>query len=101
MNDQGGGEAGWERFAAEIAQIAEVPSTEVGPEARIVEDLGYDSLALAELALVLIDDYDMEALAESLGEKTWDGVTAGQLYDEYCSAAARRPDGRSELSSQG
>lgn len=82
MEDGTGGGASWERFAAEIARIAEVPPTDVDADTRIIEDLGYDSLALAELALVLIDDFDMEALAESLADKSWYGVTAGQLYEQ-------------------
>ncbi len=100
MLSTGHGEPDWDRFAAEIACIAEVAPTDVSPETRIVEDLGYDSLALAELALVLIDDSEMDDVADSLVDKTWTGVTVGELYEQYRSRAGTGSGRGSELRSE-
>jgi len=78
----------WEGFAAEIAAIAQRPTEEVERRLRIVEDLGLDSVALAELVLVLIDDYGMASISDDLDQRTWEGVTVGQLFDEYLRDAA-------------
>jgi acyl carrier protein len=85
-----GGGTDWERFATDVGRMVDAPPAEVRPETRIFEDLGYDSLALAELVVTLIDEYEMEGLADSLGERTWEGVTAGQLFEECCSQLSAR-----------
>jgi len=85
----------WERFAAEVAAIIGASSSEIAADQRIVEDLGFDSLALAELVMVLIGEYETEDLSRSLDERTWLSLTVGQMYEE-CGAIAsaqgrRRP----------
>lgn len=52
------------------------------PDARLVEDLGLDSLALIELAVMALVDYELEALSEGLQQSSWEGVTVGDLYRE-------------------
>jgi acyl carrier protein len=73
----------WEQFVVDVSEIAHVSATEIAPETRIIEDLGCDSFSLAELVLALIEDYEMEELSDSLGERIWDGVSVGKLYEAF------------------
>ena len=79
-----GAKVGWDAFVADVAVIADVPLADIGADTRLIEDLGCDSLSLVELVVALIEDYGMEGLSQNLGERTWQGVTVGALYDEYC-----------------
>jgi acyl carrier protein len=73
----------WEDFTGEVASIAGVPSDRIHAETRILEDLGLDSLALAELAVVLVEKYDMWSVSKQLETRTWADVTVRDLFDEY------------------
>jgi acyl carrier protein len=75
----------WDDFAATVAGIARVPVEGVRRDTRLVGDLGLDSLALTEVIVALIVDFDMEALSTELEERDWGAVTIGSLYDEYLS----------------
>jgi acyl carrier protein len=77
----------WERFAAGIASVVGLEPEQVTQSSRIVEDLGFDSLALLELAVLLIDEYGMERLSEQLAERNWENTSAGELFSESQVAA--------------
>jgi acyl carrier protein len=79
---------GWKEFVAKVAELAAIEPDRIGPKTRIVEDLGLDSIALAELVVLLIDDYGVEPLSAGLEQRTWEGVTVGSLFDESRDAAA-------------
>jgi acyl carrier protein len=81
---------GWEAFAAKVAEVADVRPDEVGRETRLVDDLGVDSLALAELVVLLLVDYGLEDLSESLQDSDWGELKVGALYDE-CRAHTPSP----------
>lgn len=53
-----------------IGELAPDAETSVTPEARLVEDLGYHSLALLELSVLLEDTFDLPPL---------DATTAGDI----------------------
>jgi hypothetical protein len=72
----------WDRFAAEVAEIADVPASELRRETRLIEDLGLDSIQLVEIAVVLISGYGAGEAGEGLGGRSWDGVTVGELFEE-------------------
>lgn len=78
----------WGEFAAEVASILEASPDAIGTEARLVEDLGFDSLSLTELVVFLSDKHEMFADAEALDDRVWEDVTAGDLYAEYLAATA-------------
>jgi acyl carrier protein len=78
----------WEDFVTEVAAIAEVPATQITAETRVLEDLALDSLALAELGVVLVDKYDTHSLSRELETRRWDNVTVRSLYEEYLTGAA-------------
>lgn len=48
-----------ERVRALIAAMAPRPAAELGAEHRLIEDLGYDSLRLMELTVVLERTFDL------------------------------------------
>jgi acyl carrier protein len=77
----------WEEFVAEVAAIANVPESEVLPETRVLEDLALDSLALAELGVVLVDKYGTWSSSNHLEQRRWDNVTVRELYDNYLGGA--------------
>jgi acyl carrier protein len=70
-------------FTELVAVTLNVSSAGLRPETRLIEDLGLDSLALAELLVVMITELRMERLAEDLGDREWTNVTLGELYEEY------------------
>jgi acyl carrier protein len=72
----------WDRFVGIVASVGDVEPSEVREEARLIEDLGFDSLALAELAIALIDQYGMDLLSEGLAVRSWEGTTVGRLFAE-------------------
>lgn len=78
----------WEDFVKEVAAIAEVPDGEITAETRVLEDLALDSLALAELGVVLVDKYDTHSLSRDLETRLWDNVTVRSLYEEYLTGTA-------------
>jgi acyl carrier protein len=67
----------------EIAELARVPPDVVAPDARLVEDVGLDSLALAELMAILIEEHGADALDEQLLERSWEDVTVSELFKTY------------------
>jgi acyl carrier protein/RimJ/RimL family protein N-acetyltransferase len=77
----------WEEFVAEVAGIAEVPAADVQSGSRVLEDLALDSLALAELGVVLVDRYDTWSLSRELETRSWENVTVRDLYNEYLTGA--------------
>jgi acyl carrier protein len=81
----------WEHFAAAVAGIAQVQAQDIAPTTRLDNDLGLDSLALTELVVLLIVDFDMESLEDDLDDRDWAHVTVGALYDEYTSGRRAQP----------
>jgi acyl carrier protein len=71
----------WPQLAAEIAELGRVPVEQVRHESLLVDDLGLDSLALAELVVLLSDGPQAQALAESAETRDWSTVTAGELWN--------------------
>jgi acyl carrier protein len=70
----------WEAFASEVAQVVFVPVESVRREARLIEDLDADSLAVVELVIAMVDDYDL-SVPDGIDPARWKGLTAGQLFD--------------------
>jgi Phosphopantetheine attachment site len=76
------GDEGWEEFRARLSELTGVPLEDVTPAARLVEDLGLDSLGITEVAVLLLVDYELDGLSDGLQRSGWDGVTAGDVYEE-------------------
>jgi acyl carrier protein len=70
----------WEAFAGEVAQAVFVPVESVRRETRLIEDLDADSLAVVELVIAMVDDYDL-TVPDGIDPARWKGITAGQLFD--------------------
>ena len=77
----------WDEYVAEVAAIAQVPVADVREDSRVLEDLALDSLALAELGVVLVDKYDSWSLSRDLETRSWDNCTVRSLYHEYLTSA--------------
>lgn len=52
------------RVRAIVLELAPNPESVTGETARLVEDLGYHSLALLELAFTLEDDFELSPIDE-------------------------------------
>jgi len=76
------GQIQWEDLAVEIAAIGRLPIERVVPEATLIDDLGYDSLAVAELIVLLTEEYEITTLPGDLETRDWSKVTVGQLREE-------------------
>lgn len=74
---------GWDEFAAAIGGAANIAGSAIDRRSRLLEDLGLDSLALAEVVVLLLVDFNMTRLGVELGKRNWTLVTVGELYDEY------------------
>jgi len=94
------GAVSWDDFVAELAAIAQVPEAGVHEDSRVLEDLALDSLALAELGVVLVDKHHTWSPTNNLETRRWDNVTVRELYNEYLRGgpAAASPDGQSAAS---
>jgi acyl carrier protein len=70
----------FDAFRKAVAEAGEVPLRSVTPEARLIEDLGFDSLRLLMLLAALVD----------LGVEEPEGVTlaASTVADAYNVASA-------------
>jgi broad-specificity NMP kinase len=79
-------EAEWHEFVDPLVEIFTGARAELKPESRLIEDLGVDSLALAELIIVLVERYDPASLSRRLDERAWEEVTLGMLFQE-CKAS--------------
>jgi acyl carrier protein len=78
----------WPAFVRRLAEFARAPAESITPEARLVSDLGFDSLALAELGLSLREAYETEKHPLELDGWNWATTTAGQLFDACAGLAA-------------
>jgi acyl carrier protein len=74
------GKVSWDAFTAEIVDISLTPADRIVPDARLVQDLDLDSLALIELFVVMVDKYEL-AIPDDLDAERWKQLTAGQLFD--------------------
>jgi acyl carrier protein len=80
--------AAWARLARVIADAADAAPADVSVSTRLVEDLNLDSLALLEVVVSLLVDFDVAELPAEFEKASWQGVTAGRVYDEV---RTRRP----------
>jgi acyl carrier protein len=80
---QDGRSATLEEFAAAVSSVSGADTTSVVRESRLVEDLGLDSLEIAELVLILEEMFHMRTIGRAPEAGTWTGVTVGDLFDEY------------------
>jgi acyl carrier protein len=60
-----------------LLQELEVKREQLTPEARLMDDLGADSLTIAEMILLLEDEFEI-----SIPEEKWEEVkTVGQVFE--------------------
>jgi acyl carrier protein len=83
----------WEAFVAEVAAIAQVSEDRVQPDTRVLVDLALDSLALAELGVILVEKYETVSPSDDLETRKWDNVTVRALYNEYLRVTPATPLG--------
>jgi hypothetical protein len=67
----------WERFAVQIAVVAQVPTTDIVPSMRMA-DLDVDSLALSEIAVMLITEFGCDPLFG--GHAGWETLTFSEIH---------------------
>lgn len=61
-----------------VGAMSPLGSRAAKPTDRVVDDLGYDSVAILELALALEVEFDLQAIGE---EQAVDLVTVGDIED--------------------
>lgn len=57
---------------------------ESSEDPRLIEDLELDSLAMAEVVVLLEEKYGMTGRRVSLLTRDWRSVTVSELYEESC-----------------
>lgn len=72
----------WDVLVGQLAELAGVPPDAVTPDARLVEHIGLDSLAIAELVLILVQDHGIDARVADAEGRDWSRISAGQLLEE-------------------
>jgi acyl carrier protein len=70
----------WEIFVSSVAEIAGVDPGDIREDTRLINDLGLDSVALTEIVVVLVDDFDVPELSHELDEGAWAEVSVGELF---------------------
>jgi hypothetical protein len=80
----------WIAYLSVVASAAELDRSDVSPDARLVEDLGLDSLALTEL-VVSLGEIHGAALLGRLEEQRWPGLTVKGCWDELVKGQQRPP----------
>jgi acyl carrier protein len=70
----------WEIFVSSIAEIAQVSPGEIRQESGLVDDLGLDSVALAEVVVLLVDDFDIAEVSTGVADGDWSTITVGELF---------------------
>lgn len=73
----------------DLAELLDVPAETIDPDARLVEDLGLDSVALAEVIVILISDYGAEDLAARLEFERWENRTVREVVNAFCDPASQ------------
>lgn len=63
---------------------------EITPESRLIQDLGFDSLALLELTVALAVDFEVDELPASLINGDWTGVTVDDVVEICLRAESAR-----------
>lgn len=74
-------------FTVDLAELIDVPAETIDPDARLIEDLGLDSVALAEMIVMLITDYGAEELAARLEFERWENRTLREVVSMFCDPA--------------
>jgi acyl carrier protein len=77
-------EATLQAFTADLAELLDVRPESIDPDARLVEDLGLDSVALTEIVVMLISDYGAESLSERLEYERWDNRSVRDVISTFC-----------------
>jgi len=81
-----------ERFVEEVAEIAAAEPASVTPESRLVDDLDFDSLAFAELAVLMMERHRsgnfLAAVSEEVDVRA---LTVRSVFENY--ARPPRRDG--------
>jgi acyl carrier protein len=72
-----------------VGRMSPFGARDVSSEDRLVEDLGYDSLAVIELSLRIEKDFTLTLISDS--EATADIKTVGDVED-FVAARASTPD---------
>jgi acyl carrier protein len=83
----------WSAMIGEVARFARVPAESIDRDSTLIEDLGFDSLALTELLVTLIEEHDVDALSGDLFARSWENVTLAELYENYCRDGAPMSNG--------
>jgi acyl carrier protein len=77
----------WPTFAAQLADIVGSRPEAITPGARVVADLGCDSLAIAEIVAYILGG-ENEFRDEALRRRGWHELTVGELHREWESVRA-------------
>jgi acyl carrier protein len=75
--------SGWLSFAERLAELTRIPADQISPDAQVMGGLGLDSLALAELALVLREAYESPGHQIQLDGRNWQTITVAQLFEVF------------------
>lgn len=73
----------WLSFADRLAQLTAMPAEQIDPDVEVMGGLGLDSLALAELVLVLREAYESPGRQIQLDGRNWQRITVGQLFELF------------------
>jgi acyl carrier protein len=76
-------------FTEDLAELLGVPPDAIDPDATLIEDLGLDSVALAEVIVILITDYGAEELAQRLEYERWENRTVREVVSLFCRPTSR------------
>lgn len=78
-----------EEFAAEVASILDIEPHGVSADSLLVADLDFDSLAFAELSVLLMERYGSENFLAAIGDQVdVETLTVRAVFENYANGGA-------------
>lgn len=74
-----------------LAEHRDMPGVMIEKDSRLIDEIGFDSLSIAELVVTLIVELEMTGLGDSLDKVSWTDLTAGELFEHYVTGTPVKP----------
>lgn len=78
------------KLIGELAEIGRLAERDIDLDSSLASDLGLDSVAVAEVAVLLVEEYDVDPGKVDMDGNNWSAMTVRRLLDDYIRHQPRR-----------